>query len=86
MDGVFTPTGCRIAITACTGATLAWIVLYDPYVVDSDLQFTIDWTTSGHTGVNVPVTAAGPYASSFTGEHANTYVHDVLAPALTRGR
>lgn len=53
-------------------------------IAGSSLKFNLDWTTSGHTGVNVPVTAAGPYASSFTGEHANTYVHEVLAKILTK--
>nr|WP_211247895.1 alkaline phosphatase [Cryptosporangium arvum] len=53
-------------------------------IAGSQHKFVIDWTTSGHTGVNVPVTASGPYASSFTGEHANTYVHEVLAKILTK--
>lgn len=48
----------------------------------SDRTFTIDWTTSGHTSVDVPVTAAGPLANRFTGKHANTYVHDVLSQIL----
>ncbi|MFB9234913.1 alkaline phosphatase [Plantactinospora siamensis] len=50
----------------------------------SNLQFNLDWTTSGHTGVDVPVTAYGPLADQFTGKHQNTYVHDVLAQILTR--
>jgi alkaline phosphatase len=49
----------------------------------SDRTFTIDWTTSGHTSVDVPVTAAGPLSDRFTGKHANTYVHEVLAQILT---
>jgi alkaline phosphatase len=50
----------------------------------SSLTFNLDWTTSGHTGVDVPVTAYGPLADRFTGKHPNTYVHDVLAQALSR--
>ncbi|MFI7601419.1 alkaline phosphatase [Actinoplanes sp. NPDC049681] len=50
----------------------------------SPLSFNLDWTTSGHTGVDVPVTAYGPLADRFTGKHPNTYVHDVLARVLTR--
>jgi alkaline phosphatase len=50
----------------------------------SDKQFYIDWTTSGHTSVDVPVTASGPLSDRFTGKHPNTYVHDVLAQALTK--
>ncbi|MFJ4847436.1 MULTISPECIES: alkaline phosphatase [unclassified Streptomyces] len=50
----------------------------------SEKTFYMDWTTSGHTGVDVPVTAAGPLSDRFTGKHANTYVYDVLRQALTR--
>ncbi|GAB1640597.1 alkaline phosphatase [Krasilnikovia sp. MM14-A1259] len=50
----------------------------------SPLSFTMDWTTSGHTGVDVPVTAYGPLADRFSGKHPNTYVHDVLSTILTR--
>ncbi|SNR97287.1 alkaline phosphatase [Actinacidiphila glaucinigra] len=52
----------------------------------SDKSFYIDWTTSGHTAVDVPVTAAGPLADRFTGKHANTYVHDVLSEILATRR
>ncbi|MDX3238000.1 alkaline phosphatase [Streptomyces sp. ME03-5709C] len=52
----------------------------------SDKSFYIDWTTSEHTGVDVPVTAAGPLADRFSGKHPNTYVHDVLSEALTGRR
>jgi alkaline phosphatase len=48
----------------------------------SDRTFMIDWTTSGHTSVDVPVTASGPLADRFTGKHANTHVYDVLAQIL----
>ncbi|WP_207400948.1 alkaline phosphatase [Actinomadura roseirufa] len=49
----------------------------------SDKTFTLDWTTSGHTGVDVPVTASGPLAAKFSGKHPNTYVHTVLQQILT---
>jgi alkaline phosphatase len=48
----------------------------------SDKQFVLDWTTGGHTDAPVPVSAVGPSASRFTGQHPNTFVHTVLAPAL----
>ncbi|WP_405588188.1 alkaline phosphatase [Streptomyces sp. NBC_01190] len=50
----------------------------------SQKTFVLDWTTSGHTSVDVPVTADGPLADRFSGKHPNTYVHDVLARILTR--
>ncbi|MDZ5444309.1 alkaline phosphatase [Micromonospora sp. 4G57] len=53
-------------------------------VKGSGLTFNLDWTTSDHTGVDVPVTAYGPLAEEFTGKHPNTHVHDVLARILTR--
>ena len=48
----------------------------------SDKQFVMDWTTEEHTDVPVPVTAEGPGAEALTGQHPNTYVHDVLTRAF----
>src|SRR3954454_11229227 len=45
-------------------------------------SFTMDWSTSGHTDAPVPISAAGPGSLQLTGQHPNTYVHDVLARAL----
>ncbi|GIF22557.1 alkaline phosphatase [Paractinoplanes tereljensis] len=50
----------------------------------SPLKFNLDWTTGSHTAQSVPITALGPLADRFTGQHPNTYVHEVLAPVLTR--
>ncbi|KAB8187008.1 alkaline phosphatase [Microbispora catharanthi] len=52
----------------------------------SGLKFVMDWTTTGHTGVDVPVTAQGPLSTLFTGKHPNTYVHEVLSQVLTSRR
>ncbi|GAA1653349.1 alkaline phosphatase [Actinoplanes couchii] len=51
-------------------------------VKGTGLKFWIDWTTKGHTGQSVPVTAYGPSAERFNGQHPNTYVHEVLRPLL----
>ncbi|MCO1660350.1 alkaline phosphatase [Pseudonocardia humida] len=48
----------------------------------SGLPFTMDWTTGQHTGGAVPVTADGPGAERFSGQHPNTHVHEVLSTAL----
>jgi alkaline phosphatase len=48
----------------------------------SDKTFTMDWTTTGHTDAPVPVSAEGPGAKRFTGQHPNTFVHGVLLRAL----
>jgi alkaline phosphatase len=52
-------------------------------VAGSRQTFVMDWTTTEHTDVPVPVTAEGPGADRFTGEHPNTYVHEVLSEVLT---
>ncbi len=52
----------------------------------SDRTFTMDWTTAGHTSVDVPVTAVGPLSSRFTGKHPNTFVHEVLGQILAQRR
>ncbi|GAA2693007.1 alkaline phosphatase [Actinoplanes palleronii] len=53
-------------------------------VKGSTFRFVIDWTTTAHTGQDVPITAYGPLADRFTGKHPNTFVYDVLKPVLTR--
>ncbi|NEA69548.1 alkaline phosphatase [Streptomyces sp. SID13588] len=55
-------------------------------IAGSSRTFTLDWTTSGHTSVDVPVTASGPLSDRFSGKHPNTYVHDVLAQVLAPRR
>ncbi|WP_083259668.1 alkaline phosphatase [Cellulosimicrobium cellulans] len=53
----------------------------------TDLQFTVDWTTGGHTGEATPLTAQGPGAQHLDGALRNTDVHDVVLQAmLGRGR
>lgn len=57
-----------------------------PFPVQGSSQaFVMDWSTHGHTDVPVPVTAEGPGAERFAGEHPNTLVHDVLKQALAPG-
>ena len=51
-------------------------------VAGSDLRFVVDWTTLGHTGADVPVTASGPGAERLSGHHANTFVHRVVVETL----
>jgi alkaline phosphatase len=51
-------------------------------VAGSSYKFDLDWSTSGHTEVWTPVTAAGPGSSALTGVYQNTHVHDVLRKVL----
>lgn len=58
-----------------------------PFAVrDSDFQFVVDWTTTGHTNVDVPVTAMGPGSERLSGVYENTFIHQVMVESLTSGR
>jgi alkaline phosphatase len=48
-------------------------------VANSDYRMVLDWTTTAHTGADVPLTATGSGAASFTGNYENTEVYD-MAP------
>ena len=57
-------------------------------VADSAEHFRLDWTTPGHTGVNVPVTSIGPRSRRLEGVRDNTKIFDVArgrARARRRG-
>ena len=51
-------------------------------IANSDLTLSVDWTTDGHTGAAVPVTAQGPGAERFARIQRNTDVHDSIARAM----
>jgi alkaline phosphatase len=51
-------------------------------VANSDYQSFMDWTTTGHTGVDVPLTAKGPGFGRLTGNYENTSVYHAMAGAL----
>ncbi|WP_238402594.1 alkaline phosphatase [Cellulomonas sp. H30R-01] len=51
-------------------------------VAGTDLQFTVDWTTSGHTGGATPLTAEGPSAQRLARSQPNTDVFVVLRDAM----
>lgn len=51
-------------------------------VANSDYKMILDWTTTGHTGADVPLTAAGPGGRDLVGNYQNTHVYDAMADAL----
>ena len=53
-------------------------------VADSAEHFRLDWTTPGHTGVNVPVTSIGPRSRRLEGVRDNTKIFDVARGVLVR--
>jgi alkaline phosphatase len=51
-------------------------------VADSDQRFLLDNSTSGHTAVDVPLTAMGPGAERLDGSYENTFIHEVMVQSL----
>lgn len=51
-------------------------------VADAGYEFVLDWTTTGHTAVVVPLTAMGPGAENLTRVYENTRVFEVMVEAL----
>jgi alkaline phosphatase len=54
-----------------------------PFNMPDGTEFCVDWETGGHTGVDVPVTAQGPWSWMLYGEYPNTWVYRVMYAALT---
>lgn len=51
-------------------------------VADSDQRFLLDNSTSGHTAVDVPLTAIGPGAERLDGSYENTFIHEVMVQSM----
>ena len=51
-------------------------------IANSKLNFVVDWTTSGHTAVDIPITASGKNAQLFTGVYENTEVFNKLMQSM----
>jgi alkaline phosphatase len=51
-------------------------------VANSDQRFLLDNSTSGHTAVDVPLTAMGPGAERLEGTYENTFIHEVMAQSM----
>lgn len=51
-------------------------------VAGTDLEFTVDWTTTEHTGAATPVTASGPGSLGLAKAQASTDVHDAILAAM----
>lgn len=53
-----------------------------PFVMPDGRHFYINWSTIGHTGDDVPVSAFGPGSEMLSGINDNTIIHDVILSAL----
>ncbi|RAP75109.1 alkaline phosphatase [Paenibacillus montanisoli] len=51
-------------------------------IAGSEHNFVVDWTTSGHTAVDIPVTAMGKNAELFSGIYENTEIFNKLMQSL----
>ena len=54
-------------------------------VANSDQQFLVDWTTEGHSAVDVPLTAMGPGADQLDGVYENTRIFEAMVRAMQAG-
>jgi alkaline phosphatase len=53
-----------------------------PFYMPDNTPFYINWTTGGHTGVDVPTTAYGYLSEQLSGTYENTHIFTVLRGAL----
>ncbi|MDK1358752.1 alkaline phosphatase [Arthrobacter sp. zg-Y1219] len=54
-------------------------------VANSNQQFMVDWTTGGHTALDVPLTAMGPGSELLNGVYENTHIFDVMVQVMRAG-
>ncbi|MCC3269428.1 alkaline phosphatase [Arthrobacter gengyunqii] len=54
-------------------------------VANSEQQFMVDWSTGGHTALDVPLTAAGPGSELLTGVYENTRIFDIMVQMMRAG-
>lgn len=53
-----------------------------PFNMPDGESFYVNWTSTNHTGVDVPVRAEGPFAHLLSGTYENTAIFEVMAQAL----
>lgn len=49
-----------------------------PYYMPDQTSFYVNWSSSGHTGVDVPVSSTGPLSELLVGVFENTYVFEAM--------
>jgi alkaline phosphatase len=49
-----------------------------PFAMPDGTEFYVNWSTTGHTSSDVPVTSKGPSSDMLNGIHENTYIFDVM--------
>lgn len=54
-----------------------------PFTMPDGTEFWVDWEVGGHTPIDVPLTAQGPWSELLWGEYQNTWIYKVMYFALT---
>ena len=49
-----------------------------PFTMPDGTPFYVNWTTTGHTGSDVPIRASGFNSTMFNGTNENTYIYNVM--------
>ena len=53
-----------------------------PFFMPDSTPFYVNWTTSGHTGVDIPTTAQGKLSDQLSGSYENTQIYEVMRQIL----
>lgn len=53
-----------------------------PFHMPDGTPFFVNWTTTGHTGVNVPTSAQGNLAEQLVGIYENTHIYKIMRQVL----
>jgi alkaline phosphatase len=56
-----------------------------PFFMPDGTTFYVNWTSSSHTGADVPTAAWGRWSYLLSGTYENTHIHDVMRTALESG-
>lgn len=54
----------------------------DPFLMPNSATFYVNWSSIYHSGVDVPVTAQGPWSDLLAGIYENTHIYSVMSQAL----
>lgn len=49
-----------------------------PYFMPDQTSFYVNWSSAGHTGVDVPISSTGPLSELLIGVFENTYIFEVM--------
>jgi alkaline phosphatase len=53
-----------------------------PFAMPDGTKFYVNWSTTGHTSTDVPVTGRGPFSDMLNGFYENTHIFDVMLRAI----